>query len=101
VLGVFRLVEPGTYEVAVVTLGTSDKGRLRVTVDGQAVEDALHEREKNKTIELSEKAQESLSVLGTVTIPATGMQTLTLSVASDFGGSAPRIRAVRLLPVAN
>ena len=96
----FRLVEPGTYEVAVVSIGINDRGRLRATVAGQSVESVLQEREKSKTIELASSIQESHSVLGTVTIAAPGMQTLTLEVASDFAGSAPRIRAVELLPVA-
>jgi alpha-L-fucosidase len=95
----FRLVKPGTYEVAVVSLGVSDQGRLRVTVGGQSVENVLRERQKMKTIELPSTVQESLSVLGTVTISASGMQTLTLAVASDFPGSALWIRGVKLLPV--
>lgn len=94
----FRLVEPGTYEVAVVSLGSNAGGRMRVTVAGQSVEDVLQERESMNTIELPR--QESRSVLGTVTIVAPGMQTLTLEVASDVAGSAPRIRGVKLLPVA-
>ncbi|MFC1760845.1 alpha-L-fucosidase [Planctomycetota bacterium] len=96
----FRLIEPGTYEVAVVSLGTSDSGRFRATVDGQSVENILQERERKATIELpAEREEESLSVLGKVTINAAGMQTLTLEVASESTGSAPRIRAVKLLPV--
>jgi alpha-L-fucosidase len=94
----FRLVEPGTYEVAVVSIETNDSGRLRATVAGQSVENILQERERMATIELpAERAQESLSVLGTVTITASGMQTLTLEVVS---GTVPRIRTVQLLPVA-
>lgn len=101
----FRLVEPGTYKAAVVSLGSAgpagqSKGRMRVTVAGQSVENALQGRERLKTIELPSRLRESLSVLGTVTIAAPGMQTLTLEVASDFAGSAPRIRGVELLPVA-
>jgi alpha-L-fucosidase len=95
----FRMVEPGTYEVAVVTLGVNDSGRLRATVAGQSVENVLQERESMKTIELASSLRESFCILGTVTIPASGMQTLTLEVASDFAGAAPRIRSVRLLPV--
>ena len=102
----FRLVEPGTYEVAVVSLVTKgqtwkSEGRMRATVAGQSVENTLHERERMKNIEIPSNLQESLSVLGTVTIGAPGMQTLTLEVASDFAGSGPRLRGVRLLPVAS
>lgn len=32
---------------------------------------------------------------------ASGMHTLTLEVASEFAGSSPRIRSVKLLPVPN
>jgi len=97
----FRLVEPGTYEVAVVSIGNPSRaGRMRATVAGQSVANSLHVRERTKTVELPSRIQESLSVLGTVTIAAPGMQTLTLEVASDFAGSAPRIRGVKLLPVA-
>ena len=96
----FRLVEPGTYEVAVVTLSNgSDEGRLRATVAGESVEGALVVREKMKSIQLPSHLLESLSVLGTVTIPAAGMQTLALEVTKDFDGSGPGIRSVRLLPV--
>ena len=102
----FRLVEPGTYEVAVVSVGSrgqtgKSQGRMRATVAGQSVESALQERERMKNIELPTKLQESLSVLGTVTIAAPGMQTLTLEVASDFVESGLRIRSVRLLPVSS
>lgn len=97
----FRLVEPGTYEVAVVSIGNPNQaGRMRVTVAGQSVENLLQVRERTKNIELPSKIQESLSGLGKVTIAAPGMQTLTLEVVSDFAGSAPRIRGVKLLPVA-
>jgi len=97
----FRLVAPGTYEVAVVSIGNPNRaGRMRVTVAGQSVENSLHVRERTKNIELPSKIQESLSVLGKVTIAAPGMQTLALEVVSDFAGSAPRIRGVKLLPVA-
>ena len=99
----FRLVEPGTYEVAVVSLGKTgqgqSQGRIRATVAGQSVENILQERESVKTIELPSHLRESLSVLGAVTLPAPGMQTLTLEVASAVAGSAPRIRSVKLLPV--
>ena len=96
----FRLVEPGTYEVAVITLGTNDKARLRASVAGQAVESVLHEREKMHTIELASEVSESLAVLGTVEIGTAGMQTLSLEVAADIVGPTPLIRAVKLLPVA-
>ena len=97
----FRLVKPGTYEAAVVSIGNPNPaGRMRVTVAGQSVENSLHVRKRTKNIELPSKIQESLSVLGTVTIAARSMQTLTLEVISDFAGSAPRIRGVGLLPVA-
>ena len=95
-----RLVEPGTYEVAVITLGTNDKARLRASVAGQAVESVLHEREKMHTIELASEVSESLAVLGTVEIGTAGMQTLSLEVAADIVGPTPLIRAVKLLPVA-
>ena len=99
----FRLVEPGTYEVAVVSLGNPgqgrSQGRMRASVAGQSVENVLRERERMTTIELPSRLRESLSVLGTVTITAPGMQTLSLEVASDVAGSASRIRGVKLLPV--
>ena len=101
----FRLVVPGTYEVVVVSLENTDcersQGRLRATVAGQSVENILEERERMKMIELPSSRQESLSILGTVTIAASGMQTLTLEVASDFSESAPRLRGVKLLPVSS
>jgi len=88
-------------EAAMVSIGNPNQaGRMRVTVAGQSVENSLHVRERTKNIELPSHLRESLSVLGTVTIAAPGMQTLTLEVASDFAGSAPRIRGVKLLPVA-
>lgn len=98
----FRLVEAGTFEVAVVTVGgASEGGRLRATVSGQSVENTLTTREKLKSIQLPSHVLESLSVLGTVKITAAGMQTLTLEVTHDFAGSGPRIRSVRLLPTTN
>ena len=49
----FRLVEPGTYDVAVVSLGNPNQaGRMRATVAGQSVENSLNVRERMKTIEL-------------------------------------------------
>lgn len=96
----FRLVEPGRYKVVVASLGSSNSCRLRATVGGQSVVNNLQEVEKRKTIELpTDKIRESIAVLGTVTIPAAGMQTLTLDVASDSAGSTPRIRSVELVPV--
>ena len=102
----FRLVEPGTYEVAVVRMVNQgqtwkSEGRMRATVAGQSVENALQERERMKNLGMPSKLQDSLSVLGTVTIGAPGMQTLTLEVASDFAGSGLRLRGVKLLPVAS
>ena len=45
----FRLLEPGTYEVAVIRLAgkKSTDGRLRATVAGQSVENSLQEREQD------------------------------------------------------
>ncbi|TWU44380.1 Alpha-L-fucosidase [Novipirellula aureliae] len=97
----FRLVEPGTYQVVVASIGPSKGCRLRATVDGQSVVNDLNEFEKRKTIELpTDKIQESIAVLGTVTLSAPGMQTLTLDVAPDSAGPAPQLRSVELLPIA-
>ena len=97
----FRLVEPGTYEVAVIRLAgkKSSEGSLRATVAGQSVESSSQESETMSSRELPTHVQESLSVIGTVTIDVAGMQTLTLEVAKDFPKSAGSIRGVRLLPV--
>ncbi|MCK0160538.1 alpha-L-fucosidase [Muricauda sp. F6463D] len=100
----FRLVEPGTYEVAIVSMINKNTdwktdGRMRVTVAGQSVENKLKERERLDDPRQSDKLKNSISILGTVEIGAAGMQTLTLEVASDFVDTNPRIRAVQLLPV--
>ena len=98
----FRMVQPGTYEVAVIRLAgkNSGDGRLRATVAGQSVENTLQERERMSSRELPTHLKESLSVIGKVKIDVSGMQTLTLEVAQDFSKSAGNIRGVRLLPVA-
>jgi alpha-L-fucosidase len=98
----FRLVEPGTYEVIVASLGASDTCRLRAIVDGQSVVNNLQAVEQRKTIELpTDKITESIAVLGTIILPAAGMQTLTLDLAPDSSRPAPRIRSVELVPVAS
>ena len=100
----FKLIEPGTYEVAVVSLVAKGRawkadGRMRATVAGQSVENELHERQRLENLGMPSKLKDSLSVLGTVTIGAPGMHTLTLEVSSEFAHSNPSIRSVMLLPV--
>ena len=72
---------------------------MRATVAGQSVENKLKERDRLDNPRMSSQLQNSVSILGTVTIDVAGMQTLTLEVASDFVNTNPNIRAVKLLPV--
>ena len=100
----FRLVEPGTYEVAVVSIinkGAKWKtdGKMRATVAGQSVENKLRERVRLDNPRMSSQLPNSVAILGTVTIDVVGMQTLTLEVTSDFINTKPTIRAVKFLPV--
>lgn len=100
----FRIVEPGSYEVAVLSSaiggpeGKTD-GKLRASVAGQAVEKELQEKERLNNPRMASNAKSSLSILGTVDINAPGMQTLTLEVTSDFVETKPGILSVILLPV--
>jgi len=99
----FRLVEPGSYDVAVVSMinkGVEWKsdGRMRATVAGHSVENQLKESDRVNNPRMSSKSQNSIAILGTVDIEAAGMQTLTLEVASDFVTSNLNIRSVMLLP---
>ncbi|WP_411825223.1 alpha-L-fucosidase [Luteolibacter sp. AS25] len=97
----FRVLEPGDYELSVVTIGEGHKdGRVRARVSGQEVENALLGGEEKRSIELPPHLKETFSVLGTVKISNPGMQTLTMEVAAEFPGFAPRIRGVRLTPLA-
>lgn len=102
----FRLVESGSYEVAVVSMINKDvqwkaDGRMRATVAGQSVENKLKELVRLHNPRMASKLQNSISILGIVTIDAPGMQTLTLEVAADFIKSNPSIRSVMLLPVSD
>jgi alpha-L-fucosidase len=100
----FRLIEPGTYKVAVVCNVNEDQewkadGRMRATVAGQSVENKLEEYERWENPRMATEVMSSVSVLGTVKINTAGMYTFTLEVTSDFINSKPNIRNVQLLPV--
>jgi alpha-L-fucosidase len=102
----FKMLEPGTYEVAVVNLVTRGQGarkvngQMRVTVAGQSVEGELQESRRTDNLRLT-KFADSHCVLGTVTIKAAGTHTLALEVTSDFNGSGVLLRGVTLLPVSS
>jgi alpha-L-fucosidase len=100
----FRLVEPGTYKVAVVSNVNEGQewkadGSMRVTVAGQSVENKLDETERWGNHRMAHDVMSSVSILGTVKINSVGMHTLTLEVSSDFIDSKPNIRNVQLLPI--
>ncbi len=100
----FRLITPGTYQVAVVC-NVNEKqewktdGRMRASVAGQSLETNLVEQERWENTRMANEVMSSVSVLGTVKIKTVGMHTLTLEVTSDFKGVKPNIRNVQLLPV--
>ena len=100
----FRIVEPGSYDVAVLSsaLGGAERktdGKLRATVAGQSVESVLQEKDRLINTRMASNTMSSLSILGTVEINAPGMQTLTLGVTSDFVETKPGILSVILVPV--
>jgi len=100
----FRLIEPGTYKVAVICDIAKNQewkadGRMRATVAGQSVENKLEEHERWENPRMATDVMSSVSILGTVKINTVGMHTLTLEVTSDFIDSKPNIRNVQLLPV--
>lgn len=95
----FRMVEPGRFKVAVITMKEAPDYLLQVNVAGQSVKGAIENSEKIKTIELPSHLKEHVTDLGVIDIKNTGMQTLTLEVADDYEGSAPRIRGVSLIPI--
>ncbi len=100
----FKLVEPGTYKVAVFCNVTEDEewkadGRMRATVAGQSVENNLEEYERWENPRMATEVMSSVSVLGTVKINTLGMHTLTLEVISDFINSKPNLRNVQLIPI--
>lgn len=100
----FRLIEPGTYKVAVICDIAKDQewkadGHMRATVAGQSVENKLEEHERWENPRMATNVMRSVSILGTVKINTVGMQTLTLEVTSDFIKTNPNIRSVQLLPV--
>ena len=102
----FRLVEPGTYQVALVSMINKSAewksdGRMRVAVAGQSVENELNERERLDNPRMPSGLKNSVSILGTVKIDAPGMQTLTLEVAANFINTNPNVRSVMLLPVSD
>lgn len=101
----FRLVEPGSYEVAVIRVANIDQEldestRMRATVAGQSIENRLIERDRMLNPRMSEKIQDSLSVLGTIDIVHPGAHTLTLEVTAESDSPDQRIRSVVLSPVA-
>ena len=100
----FRLFEPGTYNVAVVSNVNEHQewkadGSMRASVAGQTVENKLLEHERWENPRMATKVMSSVSILGTVKINTVGMHTLTLEVTSDFIDSKPSVRNVQLLPV--
>jgi alpha-L-fucosidase len=100
----FKLVESGTYKVAVVCNVNEDEewkadGRMRATVAGQSVENKLEESERWENPRMASEVMSSVSVLGRVKINTLGMHTLTLEVTSDFSNSKPNVRNVQLIPV--
>ncbi len=100
----FRLIEPGTYQVAVVSNVNEDQewkadGSMHATVAGQSVENKLEEYERRENPRMAHNVMSSVSILGTVEINTVGMHTLTLEVSSDFIDSKPNVRNVQLLPV--
>jgi alpha-L-fucosidase len=100
----FRLIEPGTYKVAVVSNVNENQewnanGRMRASVAGQTVENKLEENERWENPRMATDVMSSVAILGTVKINSLGMHTLTLEVTSDFVNSKPNVRNVQLLPL--
>lgn len=100
----FRMFEPGTYKVAVVSNVNEHQewkadGSMRASVAGQTVESQLQENERWKNPRMAHNVMSSVSFLGTVKINTVGMHTLTLEVIADFIDAKPNVRNVQLLPV--
>ena len=100
----FRLVEPGTYKVAVLSNILDHEiwktnGTVRVTVAGQSIDGKLKEAERWENRRMAAEVKSSVSILGTITINTVGMHTLTLEVTSDFTDLKPNIKNVQLLKV--
>ena len=93
-----KMVEPGDYDVEIVTLGTNTTTKLKAFIAGQVVENTLQENFEKKTIELASHLHESYATLGRINIASSGLYTLALEVASNPEGKGPRIRSVRLVP---
>ena len=100
----FKLFEPGKYEVAVVSFAeegqeVDQSGRLKATVAGQSVENQLNERTRMKNPRMASHFEDSMAILGQVTIETAGTHTLSLEVTSVPGDSNRRLRHVMLLPL--
>ena len=84
----FKVYEPGTYDVAVVTHVNKTRnwesdGKMRVIVAGQAVENQLIEHKRVESIAMPNSFK-VYSDLGTVKIDNPGTHSLTLEVSADF-----------------
>lgn len=100
----FRMVNPGTYEVAVVCdVGEAQKweadGKMKVTVAGRSVENRLREDARKENRWMAHNMKSVVSKIGKITINTAGMKTLTLEVTSDFNDSKPNVRYVQLVPI--
>lgn len=100
----FKIIEPGVYNVAVLSninknLKWKADGSMRVTVAGQTLENQLTENERINNSRMPRAIMNSVSILGTVEIKTAGMYTLTLEVSSDFNDFKPDICNVQLIPV--
>jgi len=98
----FKVYEPGTYDVAVVTHVNKTKnwesdGKMKVSVAGQSIENLLIEHKRIESIAMP-KSDKVYSTLGTVNIDNPGTHSLTLEVSSDFNTEKPRVYGVELIP---
>ena len=98
----FKIYEPGTYDVAIVTHINRNKswesdGKMRVNVAGQSVENHLIEHKRVESIAMPNSVK-VYSKLGTVKLEHSGAHSLSLEVSADFNTAKPKLYGVVLTP---
>lgn len=98
----FKIYEPGTYDVAIVTHINRNKswesdGKMRVNVAGQSVENHLIEHKRVESIAMPNSVK-VYSKLGTVKLEHSGAHSLILEVSADFNTAKPKLYGVVLTP---
>ncbi|MBU2950884.1 alpha-L-fucosidase [Tamlana agarivorans] len=100
----FRIMNPGTYKVAVICSikdqeHWNPKGKMKVTVAGHSVENKLIEDKRWDNQRMATEMKCVQSILGTVTINHAGMHTLSAEVTANFTELSPKVISIQLIPM--